>query len=97
MGIQHYRGIVNKKEALVLERQPSNPYDANAIRVLNTSLAQVGHIPRDTAAVLAPLMDKHKIVLEAETGANVTATYKIRIAVTVFVAPGEAKPVETLC
>ena len=96
VGIQHYRGLVNKDESLVLERQPSNPYDKNAIRVLNTSLEQVGHIPKETAAVLAPLLDADQLMLEAKTGKNVAATYKIRISVTAYVSPTESSRIETL-
>lgn len=45
----------------LLQREPDNPYDANAIRVdgylLGRCAGQAGHLPRDLAAVLAPLMD----------------------------------------
>ncbi|RWW20820.1 hypothetical protein GW17_00015046 [Ensete ventricosum] len=40
-----------------LVREPLNPYDPNAIKVLNTRTAQVGHIERAAAAALAPLLD----------------------------------------
>ena len=36
----------------------------NAIKVENIGRNQVGHIPRDTAAKLAPLMDRREITLE---------------------------------
>jgi len=42
-------GIVSKKEQVRLAREPTNPYDRNAIRVLNIRDEQVGHLPRDAA------------------------------------------------
>jgi SWI/SNF-related matrix-associated actin-dependent regulator of chromatin subfamily A3 len=58
VGLQHYSGIVSRKEQLALVREPRNPYDKNAIRVDNQSHEQVGHISRTQAAVLAPLLDR---------------------------------------
>jgi HIRAN domain-containing protein len=45
--------------ALTLRRQPDNPHDANAIAVHPASLAkaQVGWVPREVAAELAPDLD----------------------------------------
>ena len=37
--------------------EPRNPYDANAVAVTNHVGSQVGHITRDLAASLAPIMD----------------------------------------
>ncbi|RIB17795.1 hypothetical protein C2G38_2186386 [Gigaspora rosea] len=62
VGIQYYNGIINKGEAVTLIREPSNPYDKNAIRVDNIMCVQVGHIPRDVAAALAPLTDNATII-----------------------------------
>ncbi|CAG8588404.1 11258_t:CDS:10, partial [Gigaspora rosea] len=50
---------------VTLIREPSNPYDKNAIRVDNIMSVQVGHIPRDVAAALAPLTDNGEIKIEA--------------------------------
>ncbi|TQE06120.1 hypothetical protein C1H46_008316 [Malus baccata] len=47
-----------------LVREPLNPYDSNAIKVLNTRTLQVGHIERSVAAVLAPLIDSNLISVE---------------------------------
>ncbi|KAI0690203.1 SNF2 family N-terminal domain-containing protein [Cerioporus squamosus] len=41
-----------------------NPYDRNAIQVKNIGGTQVGHIPRNVAAKLAPLMDSNLITVE---------------------------------
>lgn len=45
---------------VVLVRNPANPHDANAVEVHVPALgemAMIGHISRDNAARLAPLMD----------------------------------------
>jgi hypothetical protein len=34
VGIQYYRGLVGKGEAVMLKRDPGNPYDANAVKVI---------------------------------------------------------------
>lgn len=57
VGVQHYDGLVSDRENVMLRRQPSNMYDRNAIQVLNMRNEQIGHIPREMAAQLAPLMD----------------------------------------
>jgi len=49
-----------------LVREPSNQYDRNAIRVLNINGIQVGHIPRNVAVKLAPLLDQSKVSVEGE-------------------------------
>jgi SWI/SNF-related matrix-associated actin-dependent regulator of chromatin subfamily A3 len=59
VGKRYYNGKMNDGEIVYLEREPRNPYDANAIKVLSLSRDQVGHIiAKDgTASVLAPIMD----------------------------------------
>eukprot|EP00439_Symbiodinium_sp_Y106_P075904 s784_g15.t1 len=58
VGVQHYDGVVSDRENVVLRRQPTNPYDRNAIQVLNMRSEQIGHVPREMAAALAPVMDR---------------------------------------
>ncbi|CAK0890013.1 unnamed protein product [Prorocentrum cordatum] len=58
VGVQHYGGIVSDRESVVLRRQPGDPYDSNAIQVLNIRNEQIGHVPREVAATLAPVMDQ---------------------------------------
>ena len=38
----------------------------NAIQVLNINNIQVGHVPRNVAAKLAPLLDQGKVTVEGE-------------------------------
>ena len=45
-------------------REPHNAYDHNAIKVLNVIGEQVGHIKRDMASALAPIMDNNIARLE---------------------------------
>ena len=51
---------------VILEREPHNPYDRNAIRVDNVAGEKVGHIARGVAAVLAPLIDLGVIEVEGQ-------------------------------
>ncbi|RIA05684.1 hypothetical protein BRARA_K00016 [Brassica rapa] len=64
VGLKYYSGRINGRELVGLVREPSNLYDENAIRVLNTRSLQVGHIERAVAAVLSPLIDSGKILVE---------------------------------
>mgnify|MGYP002803377023 FL=1 len=58
VGVQHYNGVVSDREEVVLRRQPTNMYDRNAIQVLNIRGEQIGHVPREMASLLAPVMDR---------------------------------------
>lgn len=42
VGMRYYQGVVHQGEWVELVREPSNPYDANAIRVENMARVQVG-------------------------------------------------------
>ncbi|KAJ3328022.1 hypothetical protein HDU76_010727 [Blyttiomyces sp. JEL0837] len=64
VGIQYYRGLTGVNENVMIERDPHNPYDRNAIKVSNLGRQQVGHIPRATALVLAPLIDGNRLRVE---------------------------------
>jgi SWI/SNF-related matrix-associated actin-dependent regulator of chromatin subfamily A3 len=66
VGIRYYDGVATVGEVVLLRREPSNPYDSNAIRVDNVLLRQIGHIPRQVAAKLARYMDDGSLVLEAK-------------------------------
>ena len=46
-------------EEILLRREPSNPYDRNAIRVERLDGAQIGYLNRFLAANLAPSFDSH--------------------------------------
>ncbi|PKA58989.1 Putative SWI/SNF-related matrix-associated actin-dependent regulator of chromatin subfamily A member 3-like 1 [Apostasia shenzhenica] len=61
VGLRYYSGTINGRELVGLVREPLNPFDPNAIKVLNTRSVQVGHIERAAASVLAPLLDSRII------------------------------------
>ncbi|XP_057736990.1 putative SWI/SNF-related matrix-associated actin-dependent regulator of chromatin subfamily A member 3-like 1 [Arachis stenosperma] len=65
VGLRYYSGTVNGREMVALLREPLNPHDPNAIKVLNTRSIQVGHIDRTVAAALSPLIDSELITVEA--------------------------------
>lgn len=56
VGVQYYDGYASVGEYVLVRREPSNPYDSNALRVENVQRDQIGHIPRATAAKLAKYM-----------------------------------------
>ena len=64
VGLRYYKGRVNSREMVSLQREPHNPYDCNAIRVENIYGVQVGHIKREQAKVLAKIVDRKAAKLE---------------------------------
>ncbi|KAL8849641.1 MAG: hypothetical protein Q9221_005408 [Calogaya cf. arnoldii] len=64
VGIQYYTGVATTGEYVSVQREPSNQYDPNAIRVSNVMRAQIGHIPRQMAAKLARYMDSGSLLVE---------------------------------
>jgi SWI/SNF-related matrix-associated actin-dependent regulator of chromatin subfamily A3 len=53
VGLRYYNGYASTGEMVIMEREPNNQYDPNAIKVLNVHRDQIGHIPRALAAKLA--------------------------------------------
>jgi hypothetical protein len=45
-------------DRLLLQRESSNPHDANAIRVVRVNGPQIGYLPAEVAAELAPHIDR---------------------------------------
>ncbi|XP_074860180.1 helicase-like transcription factor [Carettochelys insculpta] len=64
VGLRYYTGVVNNNEMVALQREPSNPYDKNAVKVNNVSGNQVGHIKKELAVPLAYIMDNKLAVVE---------------------------------
>ncbi|KAH9903989.1 RAD5-like protein [Xylariomycetidae sp. FL2044] len=64
VGVRYYNGLINPGEMILCRREPGNPYDRNAIRVDNVMGQQIGHIPRNVAAKIAPYIDSKDIILE---------------------------------
>lgn len=70
VGIQYYTGHATIREHVIVRREPSNPYDSNALQVENVQRAQIGHIPRAMAAKLAKYMDAGSILVEGSLTGN---------------------------
>ncbi|KAG2491123.1 hypothetical protein HYH03_010567 [Edaphochlamys debaryana] len=64
VGCRYYNGLASKNEMVLLIREPQNPYDRWAIRVDNVRGEKIGHIGREQAAVLSPLIDKGDLKIE---------------------------------
>jgi hypothetical protein len=73
-----------------VEREPSNPYDRNAVAVLSESGDMVGHFARGDAARYAPVLDR---LLAEHTGfycvGKLTGGHGLSIGVILDVAPPE--------
>ncbi|KAF2772435.1 hypothetical protein EJ03DRAFT_307496 [Teratosphaeria nubilosa] len=64
VGVQYYCGMATAGEYIVMKREPSNPYDSNAIRIDNVAQQQIGHIPRRIAEKLARYVDSGWVACE---------------------------------
>ncbi|KAI9754734.1 MAG: rRNA-binding ribosome biosynthesis protein utp25 [Chaenotheca gracillima] len=83
VGIRYYNGRATKGEMVVVRREPTNPYDSNAIRISNMAGNQVGHLPRQMAVKLAPYMDDRSLHLEGKL-AGEKGEYNCPISVSLF-------------
>lgn len=69
VGVRHYEGAdAAAGRRIRLRREPENPHDANAIAVFNHRGVQVGYLPREEAAWLAPLLDAGAIRIGGVAG-----------------------------
>ncbi|KAK5046215.1 hypothetical protein LTR84_008358 [Exophiala bonariae] len=64
VGCRFYNGQATVGEYVKVRREPSNPYDTNAIRIDNVRRDQIGHIGRVVAGKLAPFMDSGSLLVE---------------------------------
>ncbi len=87
VGCHYYRGVaeVLPGQTLILQREPSNPHDRNAIAVCNTSGGVLGHINRPDAAQLADALDRGA-VCAAEVISKVEKPARICVRVSVDVS-----------
>ncbi len=81
---QHLLVQVNPGDKVVLQRQPENPYDPNAVAVLWNG-KDIGFLPRDDAAALAPALDEGRQyaaqVHELKGGIKDYPTYGAKISI----------------
>ena len=61
VGAAYHDAEVRPGEPVALEREPANPNDADAVLVLNGDCEAVGHLPRQVAAWLSPLVDAGRV------------------------------------
>ncbi|KAI0049881.1 hypothetical protein FA95DRAFT_1588021 [Auriscalpium vulgare] len=98
VGIQYYNGLVDAGEQVRLIREPQNKFDKNAIQVINIGNTQVGHLPRDIALKLAPLMDQKKVTLEGtmRDGNLRGSSYVLSVTLKIFGAADKRAQLEPL-
>ncbi|QRW25469.1 SNF2 family amino-terminal protein [Rhizoctonia solani] len=91
VGVQYYDGLGSRAwEQVALVREPTNKYDRNAIQVMNIGMRQVGHIPRQVAANLAPLIDRELVLVEGTMNdGNIQGTqYTLNVTLSIYGKPG---------
>ncbi|KAI9449800.1 SNF2 family N-terminal domain-containing protein [Russula earlei] len=74
--------LVDAGEQVRLIREPNNRYDRNAIAVQNIGRTQVGHIPRQTAASLSPVIDAGLITVEGTMNEGNLRSFNYSLSVT---------------
>lgn len=82
--MQYYSGIVNRNEMVQLVREPQNPYDENAIKVVNIRGEQVGHVERYKACHMAPLLDRGLCKMEGLVTESRQGMYRMPCQISVF-------------
>ncbi|CCM03320.1 uncharacterized protein FIBRA_05448 [Fibroporia radiculosa] len=98
VGIQYYKGLVGPGEEVRLLRQPNNQFDRNAIQVQNIGSQQVGHVPRNVATKLAPLIDKNIVSVEGimHEGNLTGRAYSLSMTVKIYGASDKRSQLEPL-
>ncbi|KAI9660230.1 MAG: hypothetical protein M1831_003537 [Alyxoria varia] len=90
VGCRYYSGFATKGEFVLIRREPSNPYDSNAIRIDNCDRKQIGHIPRGMAAKLARFLDSQSLIAEGRLS-DVIGAFDAPIELKLY---GTSEPVE---
>jgi len=83
-GRQRYVRRLRIGESLILERDRYNPYDRNAIKVMNSNGEQIGFISKEIASTMAFNMDlgiRYSVIVSAITGTNPGDTMGVNILV----------------
>ncbi|XP_038045118.1 helicase-like transcription factor, partial [Patiria miniata] len=91
VGIQYYKGEVNNNEMVAMVREPENNYDPNAIKVVNIWGQQVGHIKREMASALAPIVDGKLARIEGVVPFGKNNQFRIPVDISVW-GQGDNKP-----
>ncbi|KAH6895397.1 SNF2 family N-terminal domain-containing protein [Thelonectria olida] len=97
VGVRYYKGYASPGEMVLCRREPHNQYDPNAIRVDNVVGAQIGHIPRNVAMKITPLVDRGDVTIEAQImGEKAFYDCPVRIFFYGPSDPAERSRIETL-
>lgn len=78
------KDMLNPGQELYLQREPTNPYDYNCIKVLGPDGRQIGNLSREIAAQLSPEMARGKrytATVNAVTGGGVDMSYGVNIII----------------
>ncbi len=68
VGRQYYKNTtLTVGDLLRVEREPTNKYDPQALRVMNEDDEQVGHLRASFSKHAAPLIDKNRFVIVSAT------------------------------
>lgn len=81
-GRQRYVRQTRVNEQLILQRDYNNPYDRNAIKVINSNGNQIGFISKELAETMARNMDagvRYTATVAAITGTNPGDTMGVNI------------------
>lgn len=73
-------------EFVTLRREPTNKYDSNAIEVLNLQNLRIGHMAKETAAILAGLIDRSLITIEASIP-RISGTWEQAVTLSFYSSP----------
>jgi len=69
VGIQYYDGAKDMPSREVFfDREPDNPFDANAIAISTRDGRKIGHLPRYDAEYFSPLIAEGVLALKGQTG-----------------------------
>ena len=88
--MRHKRLILACFRYIIVTREPSKPYDSNAIKIENVQHEQIGHIPRNMASKLARYIDNGSLLVEGSLSGRV-GTYDCPVTLQFF---GTSDPVE---
>lgn len=95
-GIRYHTGAkAAPGRRIRLRREPENPHDANAIAVFNHRGVQVGYLPREEAAWLAPLLDQGAVRIGGRA-AKAADGYTLDVTLIVRARPGYAADVSAM-
>ncbi|XP_078524110.1 helicase-like transcription factor isoform X2 [Lissotriton helveticus] len=93
VGLRYYTGVVNNNEMVALQREPTNPYDRNAVKVNNVNGEQVGHIKKELAAALAHIMDNKLAKIEGVVPYGATNAFTMPVQLSFW---GKEENMETV-